>query len=199
MRKRLSLLIATTLLTGLAGLAQAAEPDLVRTDAGPVRGTVLADHQLYQGIPYAAPPVGELRWRSPQPVTPWTTPRDATKPGPACAQSNGANSGSDTEDCLYLNVTTPSRHGRKPVMVYLHGGGNSYLSGAGFGANRLAVQGDVVVVTINFRLGFFGFLRPPGPAGLGRVRHRGPAGGAEVGAAQRRRVRRGSAQRHGFR
>ena len=158
MNKRLSLLIAAALLASPIGVAQASEPGLVRTDAGPVRGTVLADHQLYQGIPYAAPPVGELRWRSPQPVTPWTTPRDATKPGPACAQADGAGSPSTTEDCLYLNVTTPSRHGRKPVMVYLHGGGNSYLSGAGFGTNRLAVQGDVVVVTLNFRLGFFGFF-----------------------------------------
>jgi para-nitrobenzyl esterase len=160
-RKRLSLLIAATLLASPIGVAQASESDLVRTDAGPVRGTVLADHQQYQGIPYAAPPVGELRWRSPQPVTPWTTPRDATKPGPVCAQSNGAGSESATEDCLYLNVTTPSRHGRKPVMVYLHGGGNSYLSGAGFGTNRMAVQGDVVIVTINFRLGFFGFFGHP--------------------------------------
>ncbi|MEU3646490.1 carboxylesterase family protein [Lentzea sp. NPDC034063] len=161
MRKRLSLLISAGLLLGLTGVAQAADTGLVRTDSGPVRGTVLADHQQYQGIPYAAPPVGELRWRSPQPVTPWTTPRDATQPGPACAQSAGAGSPSTNEDCLYLNVTTPSRHGRKPVMVWIHGGGNSYLSGAGFGTNRLAVQGDVVVVTINYRLGFFGFFGHP--------------------------------------
>ncbi|NKE55565.1 carboxylesterase family protein [Lentzea sp. PSKA42] len=161
MRKRLSLLMTAGLLLGLTEVAQAGETGLVRTDAGPVRGTVLADHQLYQGIPYAAPPVGELRWRSPRPVTPWTTPRDATKPGPACAQAAGAGSPSSTEDCLYLNVTTPSRHGRKPVMVYIHGGGNSYLSGEGFGARRLAVQGDVVVVTINYRLGFFGFFGHP--------------------------------------
>lgn len=161
MNKRLSLLIAAALLAGPAGVAQASEPGLVRTDAGPVRGTVLADHQLYQGIPYAAAPVGELRWRSPLPVTPWTTPRAATQPGPACAQAAGAGSPSSTEDCLYLNVTTPSTRGRKPVMVYLHGGGNSYLSGAGFGTGRLAVQGDVVVVTINFRLGFFGFFGHP--------------------------------------
>ncbi|SDK55398.1 para-nitrobenzyl esterase [Lentzea albidocapillata subsp. violacea] len=161
MRKRLSLLIAASLLAGPAGVAQAGENSLVRTDAGPVRGTVAADHQLYQGIPYAAAPVGELRWRSPRPVTPWTTPRDATKPGPACAQSPGAGSPSSTEDCLYLNVTTPSRHGRKPVMVWIHGGGNSYMSAEGFGARRLAAQGDVVVVTINFRLGFFGFYGHP--------------------------------------
>ncbi|CAM3333883.1 carboxylesterase/lipase family protein [Kibdelosporangium persicum] len=162
MRKRLlTALLTAGLLASTAGVADAGENGLVWTDAGPVRGTVAADHQLYQGIPYAAPPVGDLRWRSPQPVTPWTTPRDATKPGPVCAQAAGAGSPSTNEDCLYLNVTTPSRHGRKPVMVWVHGGGNSYLSGEGFGARRLAVQGDVVVVTINFRLGFFGFLGHP--------------------------------------
>nr|CTQ95545.1 carboxylesterase [Kibdelosporangium sp. MJ126-NF4] len=160
----MTLLAAAGLLTGLtslAGVADAGQDGLVWTDAGPVRGTVTADHQLYQGIPYAAPPVGDRRWRSPQPVTPWTTPRDATKPGPACAQSDGAGSESTIEDCLYLNVTTASRHGRKPVMVWLHGGGNSYMSGSGFTARRLAVQGDVVVVTLNYRLGFFGFLGHP--------------------------------------
>ncbi|GGU19698.1 carboxylesterase/lipase family protein [Lentzea flava] len=161
MNKRLSLLIAAALLASPVGVAQASEPGLVRTDAGPVRGTVLADRQVYQGIPYAAPPVGELRWRSPQPVAPWTTPRDATRPGPVCAQSAGAGSPSSNEDCLYLNVTTPSTHGRRPVMVYLHGGGNSYLSGDGFNPRRLVVQGDVVVVTINYRLGFFGFFGHP--------------------------------------
>ncbi|RSM89635.1 carboxylesterase family protein [Kibdelosporangium aridum] len=162
MRQRLlTLLTAAGLLAGSAGVANAGESGVVRTDAGPVRGTVAADHQLYQGIPYAAPPVGNLRWRSPQPVTPWTAVRDATKPGPACAQAGGAGQPSTNEDCLYLNVTTPSRHGRKPVMVWLHGGGNSYLSSDGFDARRMAVQGDVVVVTINFRLGFFGFLGHP--------------------------------------
>ncbi|MET8758290.1 carboxylesterase family protein [Lentzea sp. NPDC004782] len=154
-------MIAAALLASPIGAAQASQAGLVRTDSGPVRGTVLADRQLYQGIPYAAPPVGELRWRSPQPVTPWTTPRDATKPGPVCAQSAGAGSPSSNEDCLYLNVTTPSTHGRKPVMVYLHGGGNSYLSGDGFNPRPLVVQGDVVVVTINYRLGFFGFFGHP--------------------------------------
>ncbi|ONI81218.1 carboxylesterase type B [Actinosynnema sp. ALI-1.44] len=168
MRKRLvTLLAATGLLAGLAGVADAGQDGLVWTDAGPVRGTVATDHQLYQGIPYAAPPVGDRRWRSPQSVTPWTTPRDATKPGAACAQAGGGGQPSTNEDCLYLNVTTPSRHGRKPVMVWIHGGGNSYLSGEGFGARRLAVQGDVVVVTFNYRLGIFGFLGHPDMPGSG--------------------------------
>lgn len=160
-------------LSGVAGASQAgpaAQPGkdgLVWTDTGPVRGRVAANHQLYQGIPYAAPPVGDRRWRSPQPVTPWTAPRDATAPGPACAQAKGGGAPTDNEDCLYLNVTTPSRHGRKPVMVWLHGGGNSYLSGGGFDGRRLATRGDVVVVTVNYRLGFFGFLGHPDLPGSG--------------------------------
>ncbi|MBP2320307.1 para-nitrobenzyl esterase [Kibdelosporangium banguiense] len=162
MRKGLLTLVVTGLLAGSTGMASAGENGVVWTDAGPIRGTVATDHQLYQGIPFAAPPVGELRWRSPQPVQPWSAVRDATKPGGACAQTNGGVAATDNEDCLYLNVTTPSRHGRKPVMVYLHGGGNSYLTAGGINGARIATQGDVVVVTTNFRLGFFGFLGHPG-------------------------------------
>jgi para-nitrobenzyl esterase len=162
MRKRLLTLVVTGLLAGSTGVASAGENGVVWTDAGPIRGTVATDHQTYQGIPFAAPPVGELRWRSPQPVQPWSAVRDATKPSGACAQSKGGGAKTENEDCLYLNVFTPSRHGRKPVMVWLHGGGNSYLTASGFDGTRMATQGDVVVVTTNFRLGFFGFLGHPG-------------------------------------
>ncbi|HKN53597.1 MAG TPA: carboxylesterase family protein, partial [Amycolatopsis sp.] len=168
MRKRLlTTFLTAALIAASTGAAGASEPGLVRTDTGPVRGTVAEGYQTYQGIPFAAPPVGELRWRSPQPVTPWTEPRDATRPGGACAQSAGGGQKNENEDCLYLNVTTPSRHGRKPVMLWLHGGGNSYLSADGFDAKRLATQGGVVVVTTNFRLGFFGFLAHPDLPGSG--------------------------------
>jgi para-nitrobenzyl esterase len=138
---------------------------VVRTVQGPVRGIVAADHRAFEGIPYAAPPVGPLRWTSPRPVTPWTRTRDATRPGNACAQTAGflGDAPSEAEDCLYLNVTTPRRAAgrRLPVMVWIHGGG--YYSGSGdlYGARRLAVQGDVVVVTLNYRLGVFGFLAHP--------------------------------------
>jgi para-nitrobenzyl esterase len=162
MRKRLLTLVVTGLLAGSTGVASAGENGVVWTDAGPIRGTAAADYQSYQGIPFAAPPVGALRWRSPQPVQPWSAVRDATKPSGACAQSNGGGAKTDNEDCLYLNVTTPSRHGRKPVMVWLHGGGNSYLTASGFDGARIATQGDAVVVTTNFRLGYFGFLGHPG-------------------------------------
>jgi para-nitrobenzyl esterase len=134
---------------------------IVRTDSGPVRGAVTPEYRTFQGIPFAAAPVGELRWRSPQPPQRWSHIRDATRPGNRCAQGAGAGTPSVHEDCLYLYVTTPrsTGHGRlRPVMVWLHGGGSSYGTASEFGAHRLAVGGDVVVVTTNYRLGVFGFF-----------------------------------------
>ncbi|MEV4111931.1 carboxylesterase/lipase family protein [Nonomuraea sp. NPDC049695] len=137
---------------------------LVHTDQGPLRGILTEDHRSFLGIPYAAPPVGELRWRAPRPAPAWTQPRQATTPGPMCAQTGDhLGGGSTSEDCLYLNVTTPRpQQGRKlPVMVWLHGG--SFKDGAGhlYDARRLAAQGKVIVVTVNYRLNAFGFLAHP--------------------------------------
>lgn len=165
-------------LAALAGLGLIAEPmpaqaandgAVVRTDKGPVRGKVGKDHREFLGIPYAAEPV---RWGSPQPAKSWSRPRDATRPGNACAQNEGVfkEPYSASEDCLFLNVTTP-RHsqGRHlPVMVYIHGSGFRNGAGAMYRPKEMAVRGDVVVVTINYRLGVFGFLDHPaldrGPA-----------------------------------
>jgi para-nitrobenzyl esterase len=155
---------AGALVVASAGSAAGAGGDaaVVRTDSGPVRGTVTSDVRSFQGIPFAAPPVGELRWRPPQPPQRWTEPRDATAPADRCAQPQNIGPASESEDCLYLNVTTPRTPGRaKPVMVWLHGGGNVYGSGVDYDPRRLAVRGDVVVVTINYRLGVFGFLGHP--------------------------------------
>ncbi|MEJ3746920.1 carboxylesterase family protein [Actinomycetes bacterium KLBMP 9797] len=144
---------------------------VVRTDAGPVRGTVTAEHRVFQGIPYAAAPAGNLRWRPPQPVTPWTEPRDATAPGSPCPQlpSSYAEVSSVDEDCLSLNVTAPRdarRGARKPVMVWIHGDG---VVGAGhfFNADRMTADGDVIAVTINYRLGVFGGFGLSGLDGAG--------------------------------
>ncbi|MER5621371.1 carboxylesterase family protein [Streptosporangium sp. NPDC002544] len=139
----------------------------VRTDSGWVRGEAGKDHLSFQGIPYAAPPVGELRWRSPRAVTPWQGVRDATAPGERCAQTADiwGLPGSEAEDCLYLNVTAPAPAGGKrprPVMVWLHGGSLTKGAGSDYDARRLAVRGDVVVVTVNYRLGVFGFFGYPG-------------------------------------
>lgn len=136
------------------------ELGLVRVDSGWLRGSVADDHITYTGVQYAAPPVGERRWRPPAPPQSWSGVRDATAPSPFCPQQGGRVG---TEDCLHLDVTAPRTHGaaKRPVLVWLHGGGLS-VGGAGEqdGA-RLATGGDLVVVTINYRLGALGFLSSP--------------------------------------
>jgi para-nitrobenzyl esterase len=125
--------------------------------------------RLFKGIPYAAAPVGALRWKPPQPVESWSGIRSVAEWGPRCLQSNRLgdldplNKRMD-EDCLYLNVWTPTTSNGQalPVMVWIHGGSN--LNGAGsqpeYDGSRLAHKG-VVVVTINYRLDVFGFLAHP--------------------------------------
>lgn len=156
--------------TGTVGDAGgSADGSMVRTDAGAVRGTVTHGHRIFQGIPYAAPPVGELRWSSPRPPAPWAGVRDATRPGAMCPQvgSDYAKISSSKEDCLFLNVTVPrTPGGGKPVMVWIHGDG-ALGSGDLADARRLATRGDVAVVTINYRLGVFGGFGYPGLAGSG--------------------------------
>ncbi|MGW6442533.1 carboxylesterase/lipase family protein [Lentzea sp. NPDC055074] len=156
------------LLPAPGALAQGGQ--VVRTDKGVVRGTVTGQVRTFGNIPFAAPPVGENRWRDPQPVTRWQGVRDATTPAPMCAQGAGlGRPPSQTEDCLYLNVTTPADPARKarPVMVWIHGG--SFVSGGAsmYDATWLASENDAVVVTVNYRLGVFGFFGHPGLAGSG--------------------------------
>ncbi|HKC52717.1 MAG TPA: carboxylesterase family protein [Myxococcota bacterium] len=132
--------------------------------------------QAWLGIPFAKPPVGELRWRAPQPAEPWTGTREALRAGSACTQKAGqlgdapdAKAGTVTgsEDCLYLNVYAPhataqeaaSRH--LPVMVWIHGGGNSVGHAAGYDPSTLVGRRNVVVVTTNYRLGPFGWFHHP--------------------------------------
>ena len=134
----------------------------VKTESGLVAGSG-GEVQVFKGIPYAAPPVGDLRWRPPQAPQPWQGVRQATEFGPACAQpaSLMGNFPNQSEDCLTLNVWTPAKKAgqRLPVMVWIYGGG--FIQGATsqpvYSGESLARQG-VVVVTINYRLGEFGFL-----------------------------------------
>ncbi|AHH22237.1 carboxylesterase [Nocardia nova SH22a] len=172
--RRLGVLLTTAALALCAAVAGAAPAwsrgpsgspadAVVSTDIGAVRGSLGTDTRVFQGIPYAAPPVGELRWASPQPAASWPGIRDATRPGNRCAQAEGLmDPASSTEDCLYLNVTTPRHSGRDlPVMVWIHG--NGFISGAGslYDAQQLASSGNVIVVSPNYRLGIFGFLAHP--------------------------------------
>lgn len=152
---------------------------VVETDRGAVRGRETAGYRTFEGIPYAAAPTGPLRWRLPQPAPRWAGVRDAGAPGARCVQlpAIGPGGPSGSEDCLFLNVTTPvaaatgapdaaSRPGaRRPVMVWFHGGG--FMNGAGdlYRPGRLAAAGGAVVVTVNYRLGIFGLFGHPALGG----------------------------------
>jgi para-nitrobenzyl esterase len=140
------------------------------TGKGPVLGLRTDTMNKFLGIPYAAPPVGNLRWKPPQPVARWHGLRDATEFANHCPQpATPFGLLSTTEDCLYLNVYTPAdhkgwhhedHHGR-PVMVYIHGGAGFLGESDDYDPTNLVENEDVIVVTINYRLGLLGFLAHP--------------------------------------
>ena len=139
---------------------------VVSVSGGQLRGVALEHGGVaFKGIPYAQPPVGDLRWRDPAPVKAWTGVRDATSFGAPCAQNAGGRmQENSSEDCLFLNVWTPEWPARaaRAVMVWFHGGGNyaGTASGNNFDGESLARHG-VVLVTVNYRLTVFGFLAHP--------------------------------------
>jgi para-nitrobenzyl esterase len=134
-------------------------PDVVTVpNVGMIAGSKTATMRSFKGIPYAAPPVGPLRWKPPQKAAQVTGVLDATKFGSGCVQDpNAFGTGSMSEDCLFLNVYAPTGTGPYPVMFWIHGG--AFLNGEGsdYDPTKLVAQG-VVVVTINYRLGILGFL-----------------------------------------
>ncbi len=171
--RRLALLFAAA-----AGVAEATaavvepanEGDLidVQTDKGPVRGTSTEGIRIFRGIPFAKPPVGPLRFKAPEPLEAWTDPKEATRFGHPAPQNTdpldqiwGDILAPGDEDCLTLNIWTPRIDDRRrPVMVAIHGG--AFIIGSGrevwCEGTTLATRGDVVVVTVNYRLGALGFL-----------------------------------------
>jgi para-nitrobenzyl esterase len=148
-------------------LAAAAGP-VVRTDDGPVRGeAVSGGGAVFRGIPYAAPPVGPLRWRAPQRPRRWTVPRATVAPHAACPQVasgewNRAAAEGGREDCLFLDIRTPAADAaaKLPVLVWIHGGSNRAGSGGGTVESRITDRG-LVLVSIQYRLGALGFLSHP--------------------------------------
>ena len=144
----------------------AADSPIATIAGGQIRGSLLEKGgAVFKGIPFAQPPVGPLRWRESLLVKPWTGVRDATAFGSPCAQNaNGRMLEASNEDCLFLNVWTPEwpTKTRKPVMVWIHGGGNygGTASNANFDGENLARHG-VVLVSTNYRLTIFGFLAHP--------------------------------------
>jgi para-nitrobenzyl esterase len=139
---------------------------IAQTAAGAVEGELRANHIVFRGVPFAAPPIGKRRFAPPDPPIPWTSVRSAREFGPSAMQGEpfapGAGAeGPTSEDCLYLNVYTPGLNGlRRPVLVFIHGG--AFIIGSSssplYDGGRLAELGDQVVVTFNYRLGAFGYL-----------------------------------------
>lgn len=158
------------LVAGAMMLAFAGTPSLeVKIDSGKLKGASKDGVTSFKGIPFAAAPVGDLRWRPPQPVTPWTDIRDATKYGPDCAQNPFPGDAAPLgvppdEDCLYANVWAPdgSVHHKLPVMVWIYGGGfvNGGSSPDVYDGSQFARHG-IVFVSFNYRLGRFGFFAFP--------------------------------------
>jgi para-nitrobenzyl esterase len=150
--------------------APEARPLTVMTASGPVMGVQARAGEVFLGIPFAAPPVGDLRLRSPQPPQSWTAVRDATKPGPQCIQAGLPVMGAQSEDCLTLNIYAPTnafKGADLPVMVWLYGGGFTFGSNKMYDPHRLASSQNVIVVAPNYRLGAFGFMAHPALRGSG--------------------------------
>ncbi len=174
------ILIAFVGMAGVLGIgftwtAMGATPNaapVVATADGQVRGQTLGNVVSFKGVPFAAPPVGPLRWREPKPVQPWSGVRDASQFAPPCAQAplgwNDSVAAISREDCLYLNVWAPVRHDKPlPVMIFFpggayHGGSDRGLSSIepSYDGGKLAERG-VIVITANYRLGLFGFMAHP--------------------------------------
>jgi para-nitrobenzyl esterase len=159
--------VALAVLSSCQSSAAGAQAPTAKLDAGVVQGEAAKDLVVFKGIPYAAAPAGNLRWRAPQPVGHWDGVRQATAFGAACPQPHvsdepWAQVGPQSEDCLYLNVWRPAKGETLPVMVFIHGG--SFRAGSGgvplYDGSALARR-EAVIVTINYRLGRLGFFAHP--------------------------------------
>jgi len=169
MTRILTTLMAVALASLYAGVTLADTAVTMRTGNGAVVGREVGDIDVFKGVPFAAPPVGPLRWRAPQPALAWTTPRDASAYGPACPQTTypgtpnaGGYVGPTSEDCLNLNIWAPKGAHKAPVMVWIFGGGNVA------GANSIPpndgsafARDGIVLVSVNYRLGALGFFAHP--------------------------------------
>ena len=165
--RALMLLFAASL---LGTPACATDRPRVVTSSGPVSGLPGAGFVSFKGIPYAAPPLGALRWQKPQPAIPWTRDLDASDFGPSCMQASppaqvipGSPGAKLSEDCLRLNIWAPTDARKAPVMVWIHGGGNDSGSPADFFMDGQNIARDgIILVSVNYRLGLLGFFAFPG-------------------------------------
>ncbi|XP_049825157.1 juvenile hormone esterase [Aethina tumida] len=168
--KKMQVLLVCMFVASFIGVNSQSEPPIVQTSTGPVLGspTVINPNLTvlsFKGIPYAEPPVGNLRFEPPVAKSPWNDTLKATDYGSSCIQEDG----SGNEDCLYLNVFTPKLDGNLPVMVWVYGG--AFINGDGINDPSYVLEKDVVFVSFNYRIGILGFvstedLVAPGNAGL---------------------------------
>jgi para-nitrobenzyl esterase len=168
MSSRIPGILVAAVLLASAPIAASAAPKapVVATDNGPIRGTTIGQMQVFRGIPYAAAPTGDLRWRPPQAAPGWQGVLDASAFGPHCPQvATPFGTPSTSEDCLFLNVFTPAKTNPGqphllPVMFWIHGGGLVVGESDGYDPTPLVAKG-VIVVSINYRLGELGFMAHP--------------------------------------
>ena len=159
---KLALALVVVLAVGCGG--DAGDGLTIKIDSGTLLGVMQDDARAFLGVPYAAPPIGENRFRPPQPAIPWSDVRDAAGVGSQCPQTFSLAGAGGDEDCLFLNVWAPKADGKKKaVMVWLHGG--AFIFGSGgetyYNGKHLAENHDVIIVTVNYRLGALGFLAHP--------------------------------------
>ena len=159
--KMRKLLFCMVVLVAMVCNAQPKTAGQVKVTGGVIQGVVEDGMMIFKGIPFAAPPVGELRWKAPQPVIPWEGVRNADKFGPSPISSMGGQRDA-SEDCLYLNVWTPAKSQKEklPVMVWIYGGGFSMGTSSYYDGAPIARE-DVVLVTINYRVGKLGYFAHP--------------------------------------
>ena len=163
-------IVVIAMCLAVVAVVRSATLDTVTIDSGQIAGSIENGVRVFKGIPFAAPPTGDLRWKAPQPVTPWQGVREATTFSADCMQTPYPETSAyfrpavaTSEDCLYLNVWSSARsRDKRPVMVWIPGGAWTRGSGSlpDYDGTALAKKG-VVVVTTNYRLGVFGFLAHP--------------------------------------
>ena len=159
--------VAVAALVAVFSVAAGAQPaaPTITIDSGKLAGNQRDGMMSFLGIPYAAPPTGDLRWRAPQPVKTWQGTRQATEFGPVCRQTADWVKAPQSEDCLTLNVWAPVKKASKPyaVLVSIHGGGlfSGYGSQWGPEGGKSIVQNGMILVSMNYRLGVFGFFAHP--------------------------------------
>ena len=192
-----ALAVAAGPAVGSAAADRRSDGPVVSTQSGAVRGVTEGRAEQFLGLPYAAPPLRELRFAPPAAPAEWRGVREADRQSPACLQFEPTGVREEqtlSEDCLYIDVYRPRdarRRDQLPVMVWFHGGGNTQGTGVIYGGGTMAAKTDTIIVTVNYRLGALGFLAHPAlsastPGGSGNWATMDQMAVAALGPAQHR-------------